>query len=160
MTTPDDHPQPERCCAHDVAHALRLVALEVVSVQLLAEWPVCGYGEAWVATDDWQVAMDVRGGMLERVARAAGPGGVTWSHGCERDDWRRGPDSVLVEPLALLTAEERDALQRVVYRADVSPPAEGVWSPIFIGPPACVERSPPTKRRRKTKAKTEPSTTA
>lgn len=141
--------RPARCWARDVAIALRLVALEVVSVQLLAEWPVCGYGEALISTDGWQVALDVRGGMLERVARAVGPGPCTWSHGCERDDWTRGPDSVLVEPLSLLSTLERDALQCVVYRAELVQPPAGVWCPIYVGPPAKTERSPPAKRRRK-----------
>ena len=61
-------------------------------------------GDAWVV---WR-------------AELPGPQGVEqWELGCERDDWTAGPDSVVVDPLRLLTRESRGQLLEALAAADV-----------------------------------------
>ena len=72
----------------------------------------------------WRRAHILLGTVLgERVVLWAvlpGPQGVEqWELGCERDDWTLGPDSVVVEPLRLLTRESRGQLLGVLAAADV-----------------------------------------
>lgn len=54
---------------------------------------------------------------LVRVDRATAPDGRCWEYGCQRDDWRLGPDSRLIEPLQFLSSHQRQGLQAALENA-------------------------------------------
>jgi hypothetical protein len=47
---------------------------------------------------------------------------VSWSYGCERDSWALAQGSVLVEPVELLSREEKVRLIEVLRGLDVEEP--------------------------------------
>lgn len=50
-----------------------------------------------------------------------------WSYGCQRDDWTLGPESRVVTPLELLTAEQWQRLWEVLKGA----PVRWTWAPLI-----------------------------
>lgn len=50
-----------------------------------------------------------------------------WTYGCQRDDWTLGPDSRVITPAELLTAEQRQRLRAELERA----PVRWTWTPII-----------------------------
>ena len=124
---------PIRCRAEEVTGQLRLV---VAGLPFLADrsWGEVGWGRMRIELLSlWRVELllkpdrtgiqsqaqtQERAGesLLSRVERADAPDGRCWDYGCQRDDWTLGPDSRLVEPLQILSAEERIALVSRVER--------------------------------------------
>lgn len=52
-----------------------------------------------------------------------------WWRGCERDDWTLGPESRVVDPIELLTAQQRVALRERLERAPAPRPLPEWWEP-------------------------------
>lgn len=50
-----------------------------------------------------------------------------WTWGCQRDDWTLGPDSRVLTPVELLTAEQRQQLAQVLEAA----PEPWRWEPLL-----------------------------
>ena len=167
-----DERLPIRCRAEEVAEQLRLV---VKGLPFLADrsWEEVGWGRLRIELLSlWQVELllepggkatvdgptapsNASGGVgLSRVTWAATPDGRCWDYGCQRDDWTRGPDSRLVEPLQFLSPEERTELEAVLRDARCWP------EPISAEPhaPAMVleERIRPKRRRRTPKKRSHP----
>ena len=55
--------------------------------------------------------------QLGALLWAQAPDGRDWVYGCQRDDWTLGPDSRIVEPVALLEPEQRQHLERRLREA-------------------------------------------
>ena len=153
---------PIRCRAQEVAEQLRLV---VKGLPFLADrsWEEVGWGRLRIELLTlWRVELlqepDRAAGTeagawpvaLSRVTWAAAADGRCWDYGCQRDDWTLGPDSRLVEPLQILSAEERIALEALLRNARCWP------EPVNAEPLAAlvsrVERVRPKQRRRTSKS--------
>lgn len=111
----------------------RTTATEIVAVleRLLA-------GEAFLARRSWneiwwgQMHLDLASGWQLQIAIerdqlgvlqwAQSPDGRDWLYGCQRDDWTLGPDSRIVEPVALLTPDQQRALEALLRQAICWPP--------------------------------------
>ena len=146
----------DRCTAADVAAVLRL--LPACSWQIILAHP-------WSSPNALLPLRWRRSRLTFR--RQPGPiilwaatlpgldGPVHWEYGCQRDDWTLGPDSQLVEPMALLSPAERQQLLEALAAADVTDQPVPVI-PLFNGatlqPPAPpVQPAAKPGRRRTTK---------
>lgn len=155
---------PIRCRAEEVAEQLRLVAH---GLPFLADrsWDEVGWGRMRIELLSlWRVelmlepepasAADRQVMALSRVDRAAAPDGRCWEYGCQRDDWTRGPDSHLVEPLQFLSQEERSALETLLREACCWPdalPADltKAMAPVLAPDGRIRPRRPPRRTRRR-----------
>lgn len=120
MPRPDPDDQPAPVATAVVAGLLRLIAagLEPVDVE--------PYGPrrtiSVVTTTGWclDLRIDVDGAPAA-ILYAQPPSLLVlpWIYGGHRDDWTLGPDSKVITPVALLTTEQRLALQQRLEGAPV-----------------------------------------
>ncbi len=139
-----------RCCAAEIQQALLAV---LAGEAFLADRP---WGEIWWGrmrldlASGWQLQIDIDRDRLGALMWARSPDGRDWEYGCQRDDWTLGPESRIVEPVALLEPEQRQQLERLLREACCWPPPEircelvfptGIWEP---GKPS--RRKPPRSK--------------
>ncbi|MEA5473339.1 hypothetical protein VB716_03795 [Synechococcus sp. CCY9201] len=122
-----------RCCAAEIQQALlALLAGEA----FLADRP---WSEIWWGrirldlASGWQLEIAIDRDQLGALHWAQAPDGRDWVYGCQRDDWTLGPDSRIVEPVALLEPEQRQHLERrlqeaICWPAPLLPPDQAVSS--------------------------------
>lgn len=114
-----------RSSAAEVRDVLRQVIASPIDLALVL--PVQYGGVASLRFGGWsiEILLTLDDG-LEIVTQAIAPDGRVWEHGCERDDWRLGPDARIVDPLDELEPAEVAALIRVIGFApaleDLAPP--------------------------------------
>jgi hypothetical protein len=65
----------------------------------------------------WQLEIAIERDQLGALLWARATDGRDWEFGCQRDDWTLGPDSRIVEPVALLHPEQRHQLERLLRDA-------------------------------------------
>lgn len=101
-----------RCCASEIAAALeRLIAGEA----FLADRP---WQQIWWGVmrldllSGWRLAIGIERDQLGACQSATAPDGRTWVYGCQRDDWTLGPQARVLDPVALLPAASRRALEQ------------------------------------------------
>jgi hypothetical protein len=70
----------------------------------------------------WQLEIEIERDQLGALLWARAADGRNWEFGCQRDDWTLGPDSRIVEPVALLESEQRHQLERLLRDALCWPP--------------------------------------
>ncbi|QNI70859.1 hypothetical protein CyaNS01_01728 [Cyanobium sp. NS01] len=121
-----------RCCAAELQQALlALLAGEA----FLADRP---WSEIWWGrmrldlASGWQLEIAIERDQLGALHWAQAPDGRDWVYGCQRDDWTLGPDSRIVEPVALLEPEQRQHLERrlreaICWPAPLLPPDQAVF---------------------------------
>ena len=116
LASPALHPL-SRCCAAEIQQALQeLLAGEA----FLADRP---WSEIWWGrmrldlASGWQLEIAIERDQLGALLWAQAPGGRDWVYGCQRDDWTLGPDSRIVEPVALLEPEQRQQLEQLLREA-------------------------------------------
>lgn len=136
---------PLRCHAAEVMQQLRLIAAGVADFKLAA--PVGWNTGALLKVDGWIIHLVLDGDELAFTHRAAAPDGRQWVYGCERDDWTLGPDSRIIDPLALLAADEREQLLEVLLQ-QLAPACKGVM-PMTASRPAQQAAEAPAKRRKR-----------
>lgn len=109
--------QLSRCCAAEIQQALlALLAGEA----FLADRP---WHEIWWGrmrldlASGWQLEIAIERDQLGTLLWARAADGRNWEFGCQRDDWTLGPDSRIVEPVALLEPEQRQHLERLLREA-------------------------------------------
>jgi len=106
-----------RCCAAEIQQALLAV---LAGEAFLADKP---WGEIWWGrmsldlASGWQLQIDIDRDRLGALMWARSPDGRDWEYGCQRDDWTLGPDSRIVEPVALLEPEQRKQLEWLLREA-------------------------------------------
>ena len=106
-----------RCCAAEILQALRAL---LAGEAFLADRP---WTEIWWGrmhldlASGWQLEIAIERDQLGALHWAQAPGGLDWVYGCQRDDWTLGPDSRIVEPVALLQPEQRLQLERLLRGA-------------------------------------------
>lgn len=114
----DDQPAPIPTVI--VAGLLRLIAagLELVEVE-----PVGPYRLISVVTaSGWWLTLQIdSSGEPVELHHAQPPSMLVppWTWGCQRDDWTLGPDSRVITPVELLTAEQRQGLRKRLECAPV-----------------------------------------
>ncbi|CAK6692532.1 hypothetical protein I1E95_04595 [Synechococcus sp. CBW1107] len=59
----------------------------------------------------WQLQIAIERDQLGALLWARAADGRDWEFGCQRDDWTLGPDSRIVEPVALLELKHRQHLE-------------------------------------------------
>jgi hypothetical protein len=92
----------------------------------------------------WQLEIAIERDQLGALLWARAADGRQWEFGCQRDDWTLGPDSRIVEPVALLEPEQRQELERRMRDAICWPAAE--IRPELLFPSGLWQAS--TRRRR------------
>ncbi len=106
-----------RCCAAEIQQALLAV---LAGEAFLADKPCI---EIWWGrmqldlASGWQLQIAFDRDRLEALMWARSPDGREWEYGCQHDDWTLGPDSRIVEPVALLEPEQRQQLERLLREA-------------------------------------------
>jgi hypothetical protein len=124
--------EPRRAPAEHLAAALVLALADRAPLHLLSARPGPVAGVATILANGWRLALMVEQGRPTSCLFATGPGGESWEHGCQRNDWTLGPDSVLIDPLQLLTADEQ---LRLADRLRTLPQPPGLpYCPIYLGP--------------------------
>ncbi len=114
-----------RCCAAEIQQALLAV---LAGEAFLADRP---WSEIWWGrmrldlASGWQLGLEIERDQLGVLRWAQAPDGRDWLYGCQRDDWTLGPDSSVVEPVALLQPEQRPKLERLLRDAMCWPPPLG-----------------------------------
>jgi len=131
LASPALHPL-SRCSAAEIQQALlTLLAGEA----FLADRP---WSEIWWGrmrldlARGWQLEIAIERDQLGALLWAQAPGGRDWVYGCQRDDWTLGPDSRIVEPVALLEPEQRQHLEQLLreaicWPAPLFPPNQAVF---------------------------------
>ena len=118
-----------RCCAAEIQQAL--LAL-LTGEAFLADRP---WSEIWWGrmrldlASGWQLEIAIERDQLGALQWAQAPDRRDWVYGCQRDDWTLGPDSRIVEPVALLQPEQRQQLEQLLRGAICWP------APLFSGEP-------------------------
>lgn len=128
LASPALHPLI-RCCAAEIQQALRALLAEEA---FLANRP---WSEIWWGrmrldlASGWQLEIAIERDQLGALLWAQAPDGRDWVYGCQRDDWTLGPDSRIVEPVALLEPEQRQQLERLLREAICwpAPVVTGGW---------------------------------
>ncbi|MEA5424713.1 hypothetical protein VB777_16235 [Synechococcus sp. CCY9202] len=118
-----------RCCAAEIQQAL--LAL-LTGEAFLADRP---WSEIWWGrmrldlASGWQLEIAIERDQLGALHWAQAPDGRDWVYGCQRDDWTLGPDSRIVEPVALLEPEQRQQLEQLLREAICwpAPVVPGGW---------------------------------
>jgi hypothetical protein len=121
-----------RCCAAEIQQAL--LAL-LTGEAFLADRP---WSEIWWGrmrldlANGWQLEIAIERDQLGALLWARAADGRNWEFGCQRDDWTLGPDSRIVEPVALLELEQRQHLERLLreaicWPAPLLPPAQATF---------------------------------
>lgn len=98
---------------------------------LVVDRPVQDWGEmaVWLTTAKlWGVGLWRSEGQLRMTLEATSPDRRRWRHGCQR---RWLEDGGVVEPLELLSAQERQQLHERLLRAAAMPPLAmcPLWTP-------------------------------
>jgi hypothetical protein len=81
------------------------------------------WGEIWWGrmrldlASGWQLEIAIVRNQLGALLWALAPDGQDWVYGCQRDDWTLGPDSRIVEPVALLEPGQRQQLEQLLRNA-------------------------------------------
>ena len=107
---------------------LRLICRGGERVAVCSPW---GPSQTHLAllSSDWMLTIesDAQGRPWRLLAAVPpDPRRQPWTWGCQRDDWRLGPDSVITNPLDQLNANQRERLQRVLMAAP-APQPEPEW---------------------------------
>lgn len=135
-----------RCCAAEIQQALLAV---LAGEAFLADKP---WREIWWGrmrldlASGWQLQIAIERDQLGALHWALAPDGRDWHHGCERNDWTLGPDSRIVEPVALLEPEQRQQLEQRLREASCWPPPQ--WCGDLVVGIACGASSRPHRPRR------------
>ena len=117
-----------RCCATEIAERLKLLA---ASEAFLADRP---WQQIWWGVmrldlvSGWRLEIWIERDQLGSCQAAMAPDGRDWIHGCQRDDWTLGPDAKVLDPMALISAPCRLALEQRLRAAICWPP------PALCGP--------------------------
>ena len=117
-----------RCWATEVAERLKLLA---AGEAFLADRP---WQQIWWGVmrldlvSGWRLEIWIERDQLGSCQAAVAPDGRDWIHGCQRDDWTLGPDAKVLDPMALLSAPCRLALEQRLRAAICWPP------PALCGP--------------------------
>jgi hypothetical protein len=131
LASPALHPL-SRCCAAEIQQALRAL---LAGEAFLADRP---WSEIWWGrmrldlASGWQLEIAIERDQLGALLWAQAADGRDWVYGCQRDDWTLGPDSRIVEPVALLEPEQRLQLERLLrqaicWPAPLFPPDQAVF---------------------------------
>lgn len=117
-------PPLTRCCAAEIAEVLlALLAGEAFLADM--PWSEIGWGSMRLdLANGWQLQIAIDRDHLGALQWALAPDGRNWEIGCERDDWTLGPDSQTVEPVGLLSRDQRQQLERMLRQAHCWPPPE------------------------------------
>lgn len=111
-----------------VAGLLRLIAAGLEPIEATAGDP--GTTTSVLTVSGWWLllGLDDQGRPAE-LFHAQPPSALVppWTWGCQRDDWTLGPDSRVVTPVELLTAEQHQRLAQVLDAA----PAPWQWAPMI-----------------------------
>ncbi|MEB3183173.1 MAG: hypothetical protein VKN15_02130 [Cyanobacteriota bacterium] len=131
-----------RCTASEIKAALeRLLDGELFRAD--RSWKQIWWGLMHLQLrSGWRIAIWIERDALGTVDAATSPDGRDWIHGCQRDDWTLGPESKIVEPVALLQPEQRIQLARLLRNARCRPapePAPGSWG-LTLGQLECIRR--------------------
>ena len=144
LASPALHPL-SRCSAAEIQQALRAL---LAGEAFLADRP---WSEIWWGrmrldlASGWQLEIAIERDQLGALHWAQAPDGRDWVYGCQRDDWTLGPDSRIVEPVALLKPEQRQQLEQLL-RAAICWPAPLV-SCGWVMPMGKVKPSPYARRK-------------
>jgi hypothetical protein len=111
-----------RCAAAEIAQVIkRLLAGEAFLAR--RSWEGIWWGEMHLdLASGWQLQITLEQDRLGALRWALAPDGRCWEYGCQRDDWTLGPASRIVEPLELLTTEQRQQLEQLLRQAHCWPP--------------------------------------
>lgn len=133
LASPALHPL-SRCSAAEIQQALRAL---LAGEAFLADRP---WSEIWWGrmrldlASGWQLEIAIERDELGALLWAQAGDGRHWEFGCERDDWTLGPDSRIVEPVALLEPEQRQQLERLLRDAICWPaPLHQPHQAVFFG---------------------------
>jgi len=111
-----------RCCAAEIQQALLAV---LAGEAFLADrpWSAIWWGRMRLdLASGWQLEVAIERDQLGELLWARAADGRNWEFGCQRDDWTLGPDSQIVEPVAVLQPEQREQLERLLRAAICWPP--------------------------------------
>lgn len=120
----ETHDLPVRCTAETLARILRDVISRPHRLVLDTDPPQLRTGSVWASFGVWRLLLSWVNGELV-VQEACCPESLkpcSWWRGCERDDWGKGPAAQIIEPVAMLTSEERQQLIETIAAADVEEP--------------------------------------
>lgn len=110
-----------------VGGLLRLIAAGLERIEATAGDP--GQTTSVLTVSGWWLllGLDDQGAPAE-LFHAQPPSALVppWTWGCQRDDWTLGPDSRIVTPVELLTAEQRQQLAQALETA----PEPWQWAPL------------------------------
>ena len=106
-----------RCCAAEIQQAL----LDVLAGEAFPAdkpWSEIWWGRMQLdLSSGWRLQINIDRDRLGALMWARSPDGRNWEYGCQRDDWTLGPDSRIVEPVALLEPEQRQQLEWLLREA-------------------------------------------
>ena len=106
-----------RCCAAEIQQTL-LALLAGEAFLANRPWSEIWWGRMRLdLASGWQLEIAIDRDQLGALHWAQAPDGRDWVYGCQRDDWTLGPDSRIVEPVALLEPEQRQNLERRLQEA-------------------------------------------
>lgn len=124
ISTPDPPPIP----AAVVAGLLRLIAAGLEPIEASAGDP--GTTISVLTASGWWLllGLDDQGAPVD-LTHAQPPSALVppWTWGAQRDDWTLGPDSRVITPIELLTAEQRQQLAQTLETA----PEPWQWEPLL-----------------------------
>ncbi len=113
-----------RCCAAEIQQAL-LALLAGEAFLADRPWREIWWGQMRLdLASGWQLQIAIERDQLGGLLWARAADGRDWEFGCQRDDWTLGPDSRIVEPVALLQPEQRRQLERLLRDAICWPATE------------------------------------
>ncbi len=116
LASPALHPL-SRCCAAEIQQAL-LALLAGEAFLARRSWQEIWWGQMYLdLACGWQLGIEIDRDQLGALQWAQAPDGRDWVYGCQRDDWTLGPDSRIVEPVALLLPEQRQQLEQLLRGA-------------------------------------------
>lgn len=113
-----------RCCAAEIEAVLfALLAGEPFLVRRC--WQEIWWGRMHLdLASGWQLQIEIERDQLGALLWAQSPDGRDWEIGCQRDDWALGPDSRIVDPVALLEPLQQRQLERLLRGAICWPQPE------------------------------------
>jgi len=127
-------PSLSRCCAAEI-HAVLLELLGGQAFLARRSWQEIWWGRLHLdLADGWQLQIAVERGQLGALIWARSPDGRDWEIGCQRDDWGLGPDSRIVDPVALLEPLQQRQLERLLRGAICWPQPEIDVALLAMGP--------------------------
>lgn len=124
------------CCAAEI-HAVLLELLGGQAFLARCRWQEIWWGRMHLdLASGWQLQIAIERDQLGALLWARSPDGRDWQIGCQRDDWTLGPDSRIVEPVALLGPVQRQELERLLRGANCWPQPEIDAALVVMGPRA------------------------